>query len=201
MQSFEPLVPGNFYHIYNKGINGENLFKSRENYPYFLGLLEKYIGPVAEIHAWCLLKNHFHFLLKIREIQNQRSSQQLEMNKWIDPSKAMSNLFNAYAKAINKVYGRTGGLFETPFKRKLVNSELYLKQLVFYIHNNPVKHGFCNSMVEYPWSSYLSILSVAEDDKTMNKTLGWFNKKGDFIKFHNNHHDPKEISEYIFDDD
>jgi len=61
------LSNNKFYHIYNCGINGMNLFRENENYDHFLTLIDKYILPVAEIFAWVLMPNHFHFLLKIKE--------------------------------------------------------------------------------------------------------------------------------------
>jgi hypothetical protein len=65
MQQFEPLNPGQFYHIYNHGVGGRNLFGEPENYEYFLGLYDKYISPIAEPYAWCLMPNHFHLLVRI----------------------------------------------------------------------------------------------------------------------------------------
>jgi putative transposase len=67
MQPLEPLTPGNYYHIYNRGIDGCELFHEPENNEYFLGLYDKYILPVAETYAWVLMKNHFHFLIRVRE--------------------------------------------------------------------------------------------------------------------------------------
>jgi putative transposase len=61
-----PMRCGAFYHVYNRGINGEDLFKEARNYPYFLKLYAKYIPPVAETYAYCLLKNHFHLLIRVR---------------------------------------------------------------------------------------------------------------------------------------
>lgn len=55
------------YHIFNRGNNGENIFIEDKNYYYFLGLLKKHILPIADIYAYCLLKNHFHLLLKIKD--------------------------------------------------------------------------------------------------------------------------------------
>jgi len=63
----DTIEEGFFYHIYNRGNNGGNIFFDEENYTYFLQLLAKYILPVAEIYAYCLLKNHFHILVRIKE--------------------------------------------------------------------------------------------------------------------------------------
>ena len=64
----EPLHPGVFYHIYNRGNNGEDLFIEARNYPYFLALYAKYVEPVAETFAYCLMKNHFHLLVRIKTV-------------------------------------------------------------------------------------------------------------------------------------
>jgi hypothetical protein len=67
MRIITPLEYGKFYHIYNRGINGEDLFRSNENYEYFLHLYEKYMEVVVDTYAWCLLGNHFHLLVHIKE--------------------------------------------------------------------------------------------------------------------------------------
>jgi len=56
-----------FYHIYNRGINGESIFKKETNYIFFLAQYAKYIQPVADTYAYCLLNNHFHLLIKTKE--------------------------------------------------------------------------------------------------------------------------------------
>ena len=66
-QKFEPLEYGRYYHIYNRAIGEENLFRHHENYEYFLRLYDKYINPVAETFAWVLLPAHFHLLVRIKE--------------------------------------------------------------------------------------------------------------------------------------
>ncbi|MFE3867826.1 transposase [Flavobacterium sp. LS2P90] len=81
-----------------------------------------------------------------------------ENPKIIDPYRQFSHFFNAYAQAINKRHNRTGSLFERTFERKLVSSQTYFQQLIFYIHNNPVHHGFVENMSLYPWSSYETII-------------------------------------------
>ena len=67
MTSPSSLVPGVYYHIYNRGTNRENVFIEERNYAYFLQLYIKHIEPVAETYAYCLLRNHFHVFARIRD--------------------------------------------------------------------------------------------------------------------------------------
>ena len=163
MEVKEPILHGNYYHIYNRGNNGIDLFLEKESYYHFLRLYAKYIEPVADTYAWCLLKNHFHILVRIKEKteinHDELTYSTTEKPRVIHASRQFSHLFNAYTQAMNKRHKRTGSLFETTFERKLVASERYFQQLIFYIHNNPVHHGFVKQMNLYPWSSYETIIS------------------------------------------
>ena len=62
----QPLIPGVTYHIYNRGNNGETIFPEERNYEYFMQLYGKYISPIADTFAYCLMPNHFHFLIRIK---------------------------------------------------------------------------------------------------------------------------------------
>ena len=136
-----------FYHIFNRGNNKQPIFLEDDNYRYFLKLTAKHILPVADIYCYCLLNNHFHFLVWIKE-KNKK------------PSQAFSNLFNAYSKAFNKKYNRSGNLFHRPFKRKRITEEKYLRQLILYIHLNPENHGVIEDFEQYRFISYSSLLST-----------------------------------------
>ena len=96
MQAIEPLENGKYYHIYNRGINSDILFKENDNFEYFLKLYDLHIDSIAETYAWCLMKNHFHFLVRINNLED------IKTEKKIQPSESFSNLFNAYTKAFNK---------------------------------------------------------------------------------------------------
>ena len=61
------LLPGRFFHVFNRGNNGDNLFYRRENYDYFLRKYYQYLSPVLDTYCYCLLPNHFHLLVKIKE--------------------------------------------------------------------------------------------------------------------------------------
>ncbi|SDX22568.1 hypothetical protein [Flavobacterium degerlachei] len=185
MQTFQSLEYGNYYHIYNRGINDENLFKETRNHEHFLNLYSKHIEPIAETYAWCLLKNHFHLLVRIKTFEEIMLHQQdYEIKKIIPPHQSFGNLFNAYTKSINKSFNRHGSLFERPFKRKLIDNETYLQTLIKYIHYNPVNHGFCEHPIQYPWSSYQSCTSNKPTKLQRTKILSFF---GDLENFKDCH--------------
>lgn len=145
MQKVEPLTCGNFFHIYNRGINSCNIFFDNENYEYFLHLYDKNISPVAETYAWALMKNHFHFLVRIKAksdipgfVYLPNPDEAPSPVRVGTPAQQFSKLFNSYAQAINKRFHRHGSLFERPFKRKRIDNRVWLKRTILYIHNNPV---------------------------------------------------------------
>lgn len=203
MERKEPIVHGKYYHIYNRGNNGIDVFLDSDSYYYFLSLYAKYIEPVAETFAWCLLKNHFHLLVRIKyklEIdENDLSYSTTEKPKIIDPSRQFSHLFNAYTQGINKRHSRTGSLFETTFERKLVSSEKYFQQLIFYIHNNPVHHGFVKQMNLYPWSSYETITSAKPTKLKRNEVIAIYGGVDDFLFYHNQQQNLYEIKDLIIE--
>ncbi len=199
MQKITPLEQDKFYHIYNCGINGENLFHNDENHNYFLRLYDKYINPIADTYAWCLMKNHFHFLIRIKnddEILNCFSNL-TGLKKIKPPHQYFSNLFNAYTKAINKRFERHGSLFERPFKRKQINSEDYLKNVIVYIHNNPVHHGFVKHIEDWQWTSYSSCISSKPTKLKRIEVLEQFGDVDNFKYVHQQKIEIAEIEEYL----
>ena len=203
MEAKVPLLHGNYYHIYNRGNNGIDIFLETENYYHFLRLYAKYIEPIADTYAWCLLKNHFHILVRIKEkeeiIASDLTYNTTEKPKVIEPYRQFSHFFNAYTQAINKRHKRTGSLFEKNYERKPVNSEVYFQQLIFYIHNNPVHHGFVKQMSLYPWSSYDSIISDKPTMLKRNEVLLLFEDKESFLSYHNNPQNTNEITDLIIE--
>jgi len=193
-----PMRCGVFYHIYNRGINGEDLFKEERNYAFFLKQYSKYIQPVAETYAYCLMRNHFHLLVKTREaeeiirnvVKNENVGRVLNPSDVTDAnadkiiSNQFSKLFNSYAQAINKAYGRTGGLFEELFRRIPVDDDDYFVQLVYYIHANPQKHGFAEDFRDYPHSSYHAHLSKMDTKLKRAELLTWFGNEEGYQKYH-----------------
>jgi len=158
-----------FYHIYNRGINGEHIFKSDRNYSFFLNKVVEFLIPVCDVYAYCLMPNHFHLLVKIKsdlelsslvKVQNLDKATQTGLHSPQNIfSKQFARLFNSYSQSFNKEYKRHGALIESPFKRKLITSDKYLINMIIYIHQNPQNHSIVHQFSKYNFSSYQSILS------------------------------------------
>ncbi len=198
-----PLINGSYYHIYNRGNNRDDIFYETENYYHFLRLYDKYINPVVDTFAWCLLKNHFHLLVYIKTLAEINPKlltyNTVKKPKVISASKQFSHFFNAYTQAINKRHHRTGSLFEKNFERKLVTSESYFQKLIFYIHNNPVHHGFTDKITDYPWSSYGSVVSKHPTKLLRYRVIKAFNDLENFKYYHSINQETESIDHLIME--
>jgi REP element-mobilizing transposase RayT len=188
--------------VYNRGINGCDIFREDENYSYFLSLYDTHISKIAETYAWVLMPNHFHFLVRVKEDltgfdadKDLTGFQNLSGLK--PPHQYFSNLFNAYSKAFNKRFNRHGSLFERPFKRKKIDNMNYLRQVIIYIHQNPVHHHFCDHALEYPWSSYLSCISLKPSKLQRKMVIGWFDDEANFKYLHKGQVKIEEIEKLL----
>lgn len=171
-----PLAYGNFYHIYNRGNNHENIFLQERNYAYFLDLWWKHVSPITETWAYCLLMNHFHAVVYIKNKE--------DLTGLKNPSRYFSNFFNAYARGVNIATQRTGALFERPFKRIPVDSTAYLMQLIVYIHQNPQKHRFAKDFREWKYSSYHQLVSETPSRLQRDRVMQLFGSRQDFVRIH-----------------
>lgn len=191
----QPLRFGQYYHIYNRGNNRENLFVEQRNYPYFLKQYTKHILPVAETFAYCLLPNHFHFAIRTRTETEQEAywrekiclfseNRQISPFKLTPPSRAFKNMFIAYTRAFNRATGRTGTLFERPFRRKRVDNQAYFLTLINYIHQNPQKHGLLDDFRDWKWSSYGAYCSDQPSNIRREAVIAWYGGQRSFFEAH-----------------
>jgi REP element-mobilizing transposase RayT len=132
------LIPGYYYHLYNRAVAGSLLFVEKRNYEFFLSKIKKYLVKKSEILAYCLMPNHYHLLVKILDDGFSRSMQKLALS---------------YAVSFNNLYQRKGHLFQGGFRRIHVNDPIYLYNLSLYIHLNPLKANIISRMTEWKFSS------------------------------------------------
>ena len=189
-----PLLPGQYYHVYNHAVGDENLFRQSDNYLFFLERYRKYIFPVARTYAYCLMPNHFHLLVQIREEDelithyNYLKKSRIEPGQSLDYStfvmQQFSNFCNSYSKAFNRRFDRKGALFLDYLRRKPVETESYFTTLLAYIHRNPVHHEFCQNLDDWSYSSLHSISSSKPTRLERNAVLDWFGGIDPYIDFH-----------------
>ncbi|OFY63026.1 MAG: hypothetical protein A3H98_10715 [Bacteroidetes bacterium RIFCSPLOWO2_02_FULL_36_8] len=252
---------GCFYHVYNRAVDSKPMFKNEGNYLYFLRQYGKYLSSVLDTFAYCLLGNHFHLLVRVRDpwaVGATTAAPPVTSAGWgggcvgcrtagtagttgtadLTTFQKLSNLmlapmpaptptsqqqstppktthdivshqfrkfFQSYSMAFNKQQDRIGTLFQTPFKRALVDGKQYLRYLVYYIHANPQLHGITEDFRDWKWNSYHSILSDEQSKIKKAEVLNWFNDKETFQRFHDtqlmNFNKEENFSEYHLEDE
>lgn len=186
--------PETYYHIYNRGNNGETIFLSDDNFNFFLSRWQKYIQPFVNVLSYCLMPNHFHFLIKVK------SEEQIKLNKSLTKplrlgkaescdvnsilEKQFQKFFMSYVHAFNRQQNRTGSLFQKRFKRIEISSNEYLTKIIHYIHHNPIHHGFVGSYEKWKYSSYRVFVNQNSSQVDRYSVLKWFGDKNEFLKFH-----------------
>ena len=188
-----PFEPGKYYHVYNHGNGDDNIFKSEGNYLYFLQKYSQYLNPISETYAYCLMPNHFHFLIRIKSNESlleyfkikypAKNPQGLQDLAGL-VSRQWGNFLNSYVKAFNIQQSRIGSLFRDNVNRKSVTNKSYFIKLIHYIHYNPVHHNFVKSIEDWPYSSYHSFLSAKNTKLEKAQVVKWFGNAEAFKETH-----------------
>lgn len=166
-----PLVNDQIYHIFNRGVAKLPIFTDKRDYNRFLETMYYYQfqGPkpqfsqlhrfkefkfeknkkIVEILCYCLMPNHYHFLIK-----------QLEDN---GISEFINKLSNSYTKFFNTKHKRVGPLLQGQFKAVRIEYEEQLIHVSRYIHLNPIASFLVKDLKEFYWSSYLSYIGFQVD--------------------------------------
>lgn len=143
--------PGACYHVILRGNGGQDIFFDDEDRHYLFQLIEEGVERYSHrVHCYCLMSNHIHMVIQVRDIPLSR---------------IMQNVSFRYTRYIHSKTKQVGHLFQGRYKAILVDTDNYLLELVRYIHNNPVRISLVNSPHEYTWSSHNSYLDVTNTNK------------------------------------
>lgn len=188
-----PLISGEYYHIYNRGSEKRNIFTQPRDYARLLKTIFYYqfIGPrpsfskfsksqitplkplskekIIELICYCLMPNHFHFL--IRQL------------KEYGISKFMSQISNSYTKYFNVKYERVGPLLQGAFKAVRIETDEQLMHVSRYIHLNPIVSGVAKNLDSYQWSSYLEFIRSINSFCSSNEILEFFKSREGYKEF------------------
>jgi putative transposase len=192
-----------YYHILFRSIDGLVLFQTKDNYDFFLQKFVFFLNPVLDCFAYCLLKNHTHFIVQVKSKEEILASlfgipegaKTISMKRFISDAQNESyldmlierqiNSFEvSYVNRINKVNSRKGGLFQAPFRCLEIMDEIHLQQAIIYTHANAQKHGIINNFSDYPHSSYQEILRKNSPVVNIKKVLQFFSDEKNLIKQH-----------------
>jgi len=142
------FVVGEYYHVYNRGNNRAEIFFDRDCYLFFLERFTEHVNSsFAAVVAYCLLPNHYHFLLQLKSTEF---------------SDAMQAFGTSYTKAVNKRFDRVGPLFQGRFQAIHVDRDEYLVHLSRYIHLNPVVAQLVKQPLHWEMSSYAEYMGCRE---------------------------------------
>jgi len=196
------LVAREYYHVYNRGNNRQDVFFERENHLFFLRRVRKYLvgdtqtSEVSEtsevwttIIAYCLMPNHFHLLVCLHDDELSRRMQRFSIS---------------YTKAMNKRYDRVGSLFQGQFQAVLVDRNEYLLHLSRYLHLNPVEAGLVKRPEDWEFSSYRDYIGLRQGTlPTPDIILSQFPTPKAYQEFVESHKpsDRDIIAHLLFDDD
>jgi len=186
-----PIIPDKTYHLYNHANADKNLFRSDDNYVFFLKRYSDFLAGYFDTYAYCLMPNHFHFLIRVKPfqpIQNQdedkNSMAVLEMAYRRKVTNAIKNWIISYTNSYNKMFGFTGNLFVQKIRRILVDDDEYFRNLVSYIHLNPVLHGFTEHAENWKYSSYSAYFSAKPTKIDKSTVLRYFDNLENFKYCH-----------------
>lgn len=171
------LYKNAIYHVYSRGNSKRDIFKSQDDFNMFLKICSNTFKKLPfDCLCYCLMNNHYHLLLQTPDANLP------DIMRFINQK---------YAIYFNRKYMDVGYLFQSRYKAKLVASESYLKQLVSYIHLNPIKAKLVSNPIDWQWSSYAVMLMSKLKPNFLN-----INKLKDFLGGHDLHYTLHKISGY-----
>ena len=183
------FVTGEFYHLFNRGAGRQPIFRAAVNYEFVLRRMKEYAAELnLAVIAYCLMPNHYHWLLR----QDGETPAGL----------LAQQVFNSYTKAFNNMYHRRGTLFEGRFQAKCIDNEVYLLHLCRYIHANPVKDGLTSSPDKWPYSNYPEWIE-ARPGTLIDRAFvsGLFPDRNQYRRFVQDYLDsrrlPEELEQYL----
>jgi putative transposase len=165
-----PFHPSGIYHVYNRSSQKMLLFREQKDYERFMFRAREYaIKCSVEVLSYCLMPNHFHFLIREPEPKsNQTEYNKDDYLKIANISKFFHLVTTAYAKYFCAKYKFIGSVFGQPFRAKQVVDDSYLQTIIAYIHDNPVRAKLVKNPENWTYSSYRSLIGIDDDDLVLH---------------------------------
>jgi len=150
------LIKNQIFHIYNRGNNRQPIFFTHENYLFFLKKMRVHLLPTCDFLAYCLMPNHFHFLVMVKAETTGGTTASYTSSR-SEFSNGLRIMLSSYTRAIQRQENLTGSLFQQNTKHKQVSSEWSWEDYTLicfrYILQNPVRAGLVKHPSEWPYSN------------------------------------------------
>lgn len=200
---------GGIYHVYNKVVSGETFFKNERDYNSFLERYLKYFSPYFETFAYCLIPNHFHFLIRVKDnvdsfVAKENTNAAKKYLNGEEPlnfflEHQLSRMLSGVAIKYNKSNNRVGPLFKQGTKRVGLSTESRIIYQLCYIHHNPIHHKLTSNYEDWKYSSFHDYIN--EKPTHLSKEV-LLKLMGGIDVFHSLHNDFKlENDENLFDEE
>ena len=202
---WQTLTEGSYYHIYNRTINQETLFKDYPDRHYFLKQWHSYLGNYLDTYAYCLMANHFHFIVQVKTVDNHfrdsvRKENTVAAVSFLNDEKDLNTFledqfkrfFSSLAHTFNKKYKRHGSVFQKRFKRIELVTLAQILNKICYTHHNPLHHNAAYEYVAWEFSSYKAYISNKITKVNRTEGLKLFDELGrvdTFISYHKGFHE------------
>lgn len=149
--------PNTFYHVLSRGNERRKIFRGEEDYARFIDMLRRVVERFGvEVHAFVLMGNHYHLLLRTKQANLSRAIQ------WLGVT---------YSVWFNRRHKRSGHLFQGRFKSFVIEDDRYFAAMSLYIHRNPLRAGLVKDLLDYPWSSFPLYLNVRRNVPWLTTSL------------------------------
>ncbi len=177
-QLFEP---NKYFHIYQKAENGYNLFPSEEAQEIFFNALHKIINPYAKLMGYCLLPDHYHLLIKVKdEIYQRRGFPGISQLLTLSLRKFIRN----YNLWLDREFGIKKKLLRSLPQIVQIQGEEKFKEILAGIHLNPLYHKLTTNPLNYIWSSYQSIINKSSQNLNFEDVIKHYGNAIEFKEFH-----------------
>jgi len=187
-------IADSYQHVYARGHSKHKIFIDEQDYIVFLNLLDRYLSPEevkdpygvpypnffnkVELLAYCLMPNHIHLLVYVRQPGAM--------------GKCMRSIMTSYSRYFNKKYSRSGSLFESRYKASMISDRAYLEHITRYIHLNPKhwRHYEYSSLPYYLQQDSVSWLNP-------KRVLEMFSGPVEYLEFVSNYAEQKKLREIL----
>jgi putative transposase len=217
---WQKFKEGCFYHVYNRSINKEVMFRSENNYNFFLKRWRDYLGPYVDTYSFALVPNHFHFTIRINKpdeaymnavkLENTQAARKFEQGEiplYEFLEDQMKRFLSSYSKAFNAQNNREGSLMQKRFKRVCLKDEFHIAYMIAYHHHNPLHHGMVKDYQNWKYTSFNAIMETKPTRLVRDAILQiYFNgdlvrAKEEFIRYHDEFKYDDNLTSLCLEDD